>query len=210
MRKDVIRVGDTVKIINPDFFLRCGYPLSLQDGMDMILNDEEAMKALGKGIDKAIGREYTVPLKDEIVGLSSIMRPTKTSYDILKIIRILAYYRISNMKFGGKERKIFTVRKEEAKGHEFEVISKRVVNTGIYVPASGGYNSWGDDYDYDPAYLNNAKSHVILDLMNGSCDGDYYYVGDLIESNLRIEKCNVEKVIKETNKSKKQRYTETA
>lgn len=206
MRKDVIRIGDTVRIVNPEFFLRCGYPLSLKDGMDMIINDEETMTALGQGIDKALGRKCNVSLKEELFGLSATIRPTRISYDIQKIIRLLAYYRIKNEGFGGNERKIFTKRVESAKDHEFKVIGKKTVTTGVYVPSSGGYNSWSGEYDYDPAYLDSMKAHVILELMDGSYDGLYYFVSNVEQGmgdTLKIEKCNVEQVNKETDKVKK-------
>lgn len=203
MKKEVIRQGDIVRVIHPEFFIRCGYPLSIKDGMDMIMNDEEAMTALSQGIDKALNKKCSIPLKDEILGLvPHTNRPRKISNDFNRIIRILAYYRIANEGFGGKERSIYTKWVEEAKGKEFKVIGKKTVATGTYVPASGGYSSYSGEYEYDyeAPFLDGLKNHVILELMDGSYDGNYYFVGNTIKelgTCLWIEKCNVEKVKRE-------------
>lgn len=205
MKEEVIRAGDTVKVINPEFFLRCGYPLSLQDGVNMLLKDEAAIAAIENGINTALGRK-----KYEAESISHILSKSykphdwhsgRAAKDFRQIIKILAYYKIANQGFGGKERKIYTKRVEEAKDHTFTVLSKRTVVTGNYIPASGNWSYYGE-YDYDPAYLENQKSHVILYLYDGSVDGEFYYVSNTIRRlgdndfpRLAIEKCNVEKVI---------------
>ena len=194
MKKYVIRPGDTVRIINPEFFLRCGYPLSLKDGIKMVLEDEKD-KELFHGLCDHFGISITNPRKD-----------------YYRIIDILAYYKIRNSGFGGRERKIYTRKVEEAKGHEFTVLSKKMVMTGHYVP--GTNFSYFDECEHEPPYLEGAKSHMILYLHDGCVDGDFFYVenvtrpldrnqGWILTSNdncpLAIERCNVEVVTKEKN-----------
>lgn len=209
MKKDIVRPGDIVKIINPEFFIRCGYPLSLKDGVKMILDDEKGIQALENAIKEILKDKNG--LDNKIIPINgnsfqSILR----SHDFYNIVRILAYYKILKEKFGGNERKIYTKKVKEAKGHEFTVLSKKMVVTGKYIPGSR-LRRWEDD-DYDPPYLDDTKSHMILYLSDGSIDGDFFYVSNivrplanenwkLLETNdifpLAIERCNVEKVIKE-------------
>ena len=47
-KKDIIRVGDTVKIVDPHFFVRVGYPLDLNKAT------EEVSKKFGEDIIQLI------------------------------------------------------------------------------------------------------------------------------------------------------------
>jgi hypothetical protein len=68
----------------------------------------------------------------------------------------------------------------------FQVIGKRIVKTGTYHAASS-YQGYFDMYpEYEPAYLSDSKTHVILEL--NRCEEVASY------RNLEIEKCNVELV----------------
>ena len=39
-KEQVIRIGDRIKVINPEIFMRCGYPLTIQDGIKMLSPEE--------------------------------------------------------------------------------------------------------------------------------------------------------------------------
>lgn len=41
MKKEVIRVGDKVKVVNPMIFVRCGYPLTKQLIIDTVMTKEQ-------------------------------------------------------------------------------------------------------------------------------------------------------------------------
>lgn len=209
MKKDIIRPGDIVRIVNPEFFLRCGYPLTLKDGIKMIMDDENGITALEDAIKIILEDKTEFQTLDGVVvpKNTNTIRLAKGSKDFYNIVKILAYYRIRKEKFGGRERKIYTRKIEKAKDYEFIVLRKKMVVTGNYIPPS---KSGGYEYEeWDPPYLDNAKSHMILYLNDDSVDGENFYVDNVVRPlvseewrvgtiddlyPLAIERCNVEKV----------------
>ena len=105
------------------------------------------------------------------------------------ILDRVCYNILKRNKFGGSERKIFTELKSELKNKEFRVISKSIVNTGIRV-SGRSYRGFDDLYDeYEPPYLDNQKSHVILDVEEIFNDYNFH-----TKNILRIEEIHVELV----------------
>ena len=159
MKKTVFRIGDKIKVINPEFFIRCGYKLTKEDGLKLITEDEK--KTLinllgGNHIDNLVYKGY-----DRV-------------YE--EILDRIAYSRISKLGFGGPNRSIFTESKPEFLNKEFTVIGKKVVQTGVY---QAGYTSGGwDGYESEAPYLSNVKSNVILKLMinDGYIHYDDYWI----------------------------------
>lgn len=200
MKKEVIRPGDVVKIVNPEFFIRCGYPLSLKDGIKLIMEDEKDKEYFEKLCNRfgIMGRS--------LASLDNIRLPK----DYYKILDILAYWKIRRKGFGGNERKIYTRRVEEAKGHEFEVSRKKMVVTGSYVHGHEDREWESGHIEYEPPYLADMESHMILYLCDGCVDGDFFYVSNTLNSvrndvwimsnfdncPLAIERCNIEVVKK--------------
>lgn len=136
-KKTVYRVGDTVVVKNPEVFVRCGYPLTKADALKQIDHKQldEALFALGIYHENPAFEE----IKDRV-----------------------AYGWLHNRQFGGRERRIFTETKSELVGRKFKVSHKKVVKTGTYKPSWGGQSYHTGEYDYEPAYLENEKAHVIL------------------------------------------------
>lgn len=168
MKKQVFKIGEKVKIINPEFFIRCGYNLTIQDGLNMITPEER--QVILKMLDKKSQFNYSYHGGDKI-------------FD--KILNEIAYSKIRGMGFGGKERKIFTKRIENLTNGTGTIISKKTVKTGKY---ESGYVSGWETPEYNPPFLGNEKTHIILSL-------------DLVENPdeiyldaLRIEEKNVEKI----------------
>ena len=150
--KTVYRVNDRVKIINPDFFVRVGYPWTVEYGVNTLVTSEEKEKIKELiGINN-IDREYLLFEYENIFKVNL--------FD--KIVEELARYKIRAGGFGGKERSIYTEKIEEFKGKIVRVTSKKVVKTGSY-----NHGSWHED-DYCPAYLSNEKSHVLLEVYTSS------------------------------------------
>ena len=88
MKKEKIKCGDTVKIINPAFFVRCGYNDTLEKQSEEILkNHEYDLMAVLKKITPLIDRY---------------------SKQFNVILKGLAYVKCRENKLGGSERKIFT------------------------------------------------------------------------------------------------------
>ncbi len=153
MKKHVFKAGDKVRIINPEFMTRVGYSLTPQIVVDEIRNNPDQIKLIRDFLNTfGLG-----------AGPSEFLLNTNEADWYDDIIYRLAYRTVKKRGFGGSERKIFVERKEECLNQIFRVFTKKVVRTGVYQSGSGGYDYWGE-YDYCPAYLENVKSHVLLEV----------------------------------------------
>jgi len=110
-----------------------------------------------------------------------------------RIYQELAYCRLQGKKFGGNERKIFVENKEELKGKRAKVVGIKIVKTGNRISGSNGYDFYNGDYDYDPPYLADQKTHKILrlDIIDNSFMRGNWSMG--VESN-NIEAIHVTKI----------------
>ncbi len=168
IRKNVIRVGDTVRIINPTFFLRCGYPMSFEEAFNKVYNSMF---------------EDVRNLVNKIPCLENFKNDQAIDWAEIKIEKELAKLYLKLNHYGGRERKIYSEIIDQLKGRETVVCRKFVKYTGTYYP---GYqaSAWDDGDESEPAYLGNSKAHVILVLDLLQYDGNNY----------RIEQENVEKL----------------
>lgn len=205
MKKDpkIIRVGDTVKIINPELFVRCGYPLSRNDCVGMIEKQYESdiidlIHCVYQGIDfikrDADGKfpDSSFVLKNDVFSdkfddsfrLSSVYR---------EIVDRLSYAKLISLNFGGNERKIFIEKKEEFRNKVAKVVGIRFVKTGIY---GAGYQ-FADD-DWCQSGLSNEKTHKILKL--NSLGENRSNKWTVYGQNISIEAIHTEKIFEIENK----------
>jgi hypothetical protein len=77
----------------------------------------------------------------------------------------VAYAKLREEKFGGKQRSIHTENRPKLANATYFVTGIFYVKSGVYCPGSwyGGYG-WGEDNDYDPPFLDKQKTHKILRL----------------------------------------------
>jgi hypothetical protein len=187
-KKNIIRAGDKVKIVNPEVVIRCGYPLDVDTVIKTLITKEQRdsirsmMETFGC---KADADEFLMPqvLSEE------------TDDDYWKILTIMAYRILKQNKFGGKERTLHTETKESLRNKIGYVREKKVVKTGKYHPGGAEY-SYDGEYDYCPAYLQNEKSHVL-------CKVDFIDYTDMCpliieQSGVWIENINLIKSGEET------------
>lgn len=174
-KKTIIRPGDRIKIINPEFFVRCGYPLNKEAGLKLITEDEK------KKVSELVGLNH-IPTVSSLQFYNSFLIHKENIYN--NILDRLAYLKIKEAGFGGNERKIFTELKEKYRNCECIIYSKRIVQTGIRECYSDG--DWESSYYSSIPYLSQQKSHVILKI--NVIDNNY-----LLE-NLEIEEKNVIKL----------------
>ncbi|QIG67342.1 hypothetical protein EVB39_013 [Rhizobium phage RHph_TM3_3_9] len=170
-----IRIGDTVKIVTPEMFVRCGYPFdqvkATQDLIDYYSDDIQAL--VNKVDPNARYPKYFGSGKDfrDLCG---------------RIARIVA----TRHGFGGKQRRIHTERKESLTGLRCSVIGRKAHKTGDYYPARG-YED-----DYEPGGLDNEKTHVILTLQPiwfYGAGGQVLNRFEDVPSTFQIERIHVEK-----------------
>lgn len=185
MKKDpnIIRVGDTVKIINPLMFIRCGYPLCKQD------MQKEIKEHFGNIINDLI---FSVKNGNKFMPSNEnpLLENKHRSYD--DIIDALAYFRLASKNFGGNERSIHTRKCEWLMNKSGKVSEIRFVKTGIY-RAGNGRGYYGDVESIPPS-LKNEKTHKILKLY-----APEYSSSNPIETweeftEIEIEATNVQKI----------------
>ena len=163
-KKDIIRIGDTVQIVVPKAFVRCGYPMSLKDESKKIL------ESMGKEIRLLVQRVAIAP---EQHCLPVSLWTQNVDVPSERIASILAYEKMKAAHFGGRERRVYEEEKPELAGKSTVVISIRFVKTGTYV--RGGWS--GGEYDeYDPSCLSDEKTVKILELSDPHIEIDARHV----------------------------------
>lgn len=157
----VYHPGDRVRIINPRFIKRVGYPLRWDDLIDTVEVEQRARTMLG-----AAGHYAEAP-----------------RYFLQAVAKLL----VEERGFGGNERQIIYHDPDSFEhhclspleswiGHTTDVRSKRVAHTGTRIPERSG-TSWtadGRDDWHEPGGLENRKTHILLTLSMGeeieACD----------------------------------------
>jgi hypothetical protein len=185
--KNRIKIGDYVRIDNPEMFVRCGYPLSIEDvGKEIkdnhFIDIEKFIISIIHGEDKVKNFNLT-----DVLNKDAYLNKSKSSQ---AIINILSYEMLKHRNFGGRERSIHTQTVEENKGKICQVTGAKMCVTGNYVSGSGSRDYWSGEYEYEPPYLENQKSHRILSV--------YIPIDKVVPYGFsydhRIEECHVTKV----------------
>ncbi len=187
MRKSkALKQGDHVKIINPILVNRFGYPLNTK-----IIKNEftaEQRKEVWDFFRKFVtGRS---PLPDEgWEGLLGEDDYNKSPDGLGQVLHGLAYGILKARNHGGNRRQLYTQVFPELEGGTTIIKSRKVVKTGTRVPGSGGYCSYTGEYDYDPGYLADEKTHVLYEIgrvYKGSTE--FYLTND--KYNILVETLN--------------------
>lgn len=182
--KNIIRIGDRVNVITPIVFFRCGYPLTAQIVKDTLITKDHKdavilmLKAFGIYKD-------SYESEDNLTYRNTIL--VDKIYE--NIIHTMSMAVMEREGWGGTERKIYTEYNSNFTEVICQVLSKRVIKTGTYHRSSGGHDYYNGADDYDPAYLGNEKTHIILKLCT---DGFNENVPMGME--FEIEQCNVVKI----------------
>lgn len=195
LKKNVIRVNDRVKIINPEVFVRCGYPWSKEYVKENVITKEQ----------RVIIRNLLYPNLKRPITIDDVFGQDETVEE-LKMIDILAYVILMENGYGGRERTVHTKLREELRGKTGVICDRKVVKTGCYFPGSS-HQGYFDAYpEYEPAYLTNEKSHVILQiLVHGNND---VFVTDP-DNQIWIENKHLEKItIEQQDEEWKPKQTE--
>ena len=148
----IIRVDDEVKIIIPEAFDRVGYPLTKKKIIEEMTPDQ--LRALNTTLINIFG----VSLETALYTISN-NEPVND-----RILDIIAGRILRNRGWGGRERKIYTTPIPDfCIGQVTNVLSKKVVKTGKYVPGWSWYDYCGE-YDSSPAYLEDEQTHVLYEI----------------------------------------------
>jgi len=180
LKPSIIRVSDKVKIINPEFFIRCGYPKSQKSEIEVVKKEFRHVI-----LNMICSREKCHSFDID-----------RHNHLLEKVCREIAYARLRNMGYGGNERKIYTERLEEHKDKTFRVVSIKFCKTGKYYPPSGpsGGGYYAED-DYESGGLANEKTHKILHIVPFLLPSSMSaHSLRMMDDPLMIETTNVEKV----------------
>lgn len=158
---NLIKIGDKVKIINPQIFVRCGYPLCILDVVSKIEPSViiEFLSRAGAGTAEEVSRIITHYPHHRL------QRAYKEAARAGALAMMIAH------RFGGSERRIYTKEVPELKDCVVRVESKRRVVTGDRYSGCGpGY--YGDEAE-GPS-LENQQHHVLISFYpnipwNGDC-----------------------------------------
>lgn len=151
MTREVIKVGDKVRVLRDRFIERVGYPLiygMLTDEVEADPRTAEALRVLG-WTGKRMPNEFVIAV---------------------------AKMRVQERGFGGRQRQIIYEPPGgfgRWPGTVLEVYGKRLAKTGVYYPPSGGVNSYDGEEWYEPGGLGDCKTHIILSTPAGeieACD----------------------------------------
>ena len=154
------KVGEKVTVKEFIVFERVGYPLTL-DIVRQRFHDE---------VESTIQKmEFILTTPRGPVTEVFHEPPKVDSFVERHLVRAVCGYILRRERFGGKERKIFESPAdlstcEDQTGKLLPVLSKRMVMTGTYYPASGGYWGYEDYNDYEPAELCNSQRHCVYTL----------------------------------------------
>lgn len=187
-KKNIIRPRDRIRIINPEIIDRWGYPLTTQIVKDTLITQEHkdaiyAMLAKFRGCPQPPVALLTVPEDDY-----------DEAYE--KVLHTMAYEMVRQKGFGGRDRKLFTTMRESLRNKTAVVMERKVVKTGKYHSGGGGY-SYDGDWDYEPAYLEDEKTHVLYKIYLDY--GQENVCENINMTDIWIERTNVEKIIEQIN-----------
>lgn len=173
MKKEIFRKGDNVEIINPEVFVRCGYPETVESAEEKL--SDYIKENFGVSLEQHILNNFPF-LKDPLLDEPLIIL-NEARYDTSKIINSIARaYLKHELNFGGNERRVYTEYNEKLKGVSGTIVSDKplIRKSGTYIHSSGGRSGWHDD-DFMPAYLSDIKTHMfhcVRVVQNGFSFGD--------------------------------------
>jgi len=168
-KKNVIKIGDDVKIVNPLVVTRVGYPLSWYNVLLELDTPENRQRIIDMLNDFDVGTRNNK---------LDVFNGSICESQVREILQKVAYYTLQSRKFGGPERTLHTTNAPHLKDVVSRVTDKKVVKTGTRISGSGScFNE-----DYEPPFLSNVKSHTLLGFyFNGNTIGinNPYWIEDI-------------------------------
>lgn len=164
--KYIYRIGDLVEIVNPEIYVRIGYPYSYEVAKSelesIFLDDVIKFK-------DAVYTKLTNTIKNpEFESIRMLDKDfIKISEDrfVKVLLKTISYEKVYFEKFGGLLRNVVTKYDEEYKGCCGVILKKKIVQSGKYNVTST-YDIKLKKYKYNKR-LDMYNRHVILDV---SCD----------------------------------------
>jgi hypothetical protein len=158
--KTVIREGDSVRIVNPEFVTSVGYDFTYAKEF------ERVSQAHAKDVAEFLTKVGITNMDWQTLDIKDLSLTVREEVDpnhpyIRRMLHALAWVSFDRNRPSRGERRITTERREEYLDWSGPVTRKRVVKTGWCSPPSGGQDYFGE-YWFEPGGLDNSKTHVIL------------------------------------------------
>jgi len=138
--RNIIRVGDRVRVVNPVVVVRVGYPKCLAD------------------YEKEVREKLGFQLTQLLLAAGVPEHELDSSRSGRKILSELAYCLGNKDRWGGRLRSLHTVEVPELRVQDFTVLEMRTAFTGVHESGSGQWD------DYSPPCLGHAKAHRLARL----------------------------------------------
>ncbi len=145
-------IGSNIIIDNPEFFIRCGYPLDYKTTYEEIRRT--CHRHIYTFLDNMLNQDKPGPTTRAV----AIEGRSSDPKAVQEILRTLTYCKMRSLKFGGNTRSIYTKRLPLYLNMGAMVEKIRYVRTGNY------NGSYGYGEDFEPASLEDQRSHRILQL----------------------------------------------
>jgi len=167
MAKSIYREGAKFRVINPEVFVRCGYPETVESAI-IKLKMEHLLKT-GESIEKTLWK--SIPsfgydkdaLKEDALGFKLRDKYDPDGYKQV-VYQLGRIYLRDVLHFGGGERKLYTKTVERLDG---EIVTydgdrkNKVHKTGTYSKGWSGCDYWGE-WDSEPTTLEDQKTHLLI------------------------------------------------
>lgn len=173
-KTDLMRVGDIVRITEPERFVRCGYELTPRIMVDRLMEDSQDiiidfLEKILKHPNRVISNHKS------FYANSSINRDVG---GVSQLLSAIAFIKVRDEGFGGKDRKIFTQRQNILENLVVKVIDTKACMTGEYYQPSSGVDMSGEYY-YESGGLKNRVSHRLLRVCPAY--SPYLYIEDSVD-----------------------------
>lgn len=157
---NLLRVGDTAKVLIPNRFIRCGYNITPLIAAEQLIEEhtEEIVEFFNTIGLQGDNYRKTGPYKFK----STTSKIDMDRRGMRMFMKALGYFKVGSQHFGGADRKVHSEPVNILEGATVKVTETRQVMTGEYFGPFGGGPDYNGEYDYEPGGLNNQKSNRIL------------------------------------------------
>lgn len=152
----IIRIGDEVKIVNPELFDGCLYDNNIDDRTRALA--QQHGQEIWDFVCKFLSPQSTGEIMETIFEEHNFTRDRAVG----KIANAIAYELVGQQMRLGNEKKIVARLVPEYLGDVMTVRDIKFVHTGKYHPSETSRSYYDGEIDYIPAYLYDRKVHKIL------------------------------------------------
>ena len=163
-------VGESVRVVTPRQFIRCGYPLSIKDVMEReFLAIEEDFKRVFAALENKPVPERKPEKSDWLLDLGVSQGSTASPTVHGMLCAAIAAYRLENHNFGGEVRRVIENGPGPFEaGQVWKVTAKRFVKTGKRYASRSRQDYRTGEWDYEPGGLEGERTHCVYSVSLGA------------------------------------------